>query len=88
MVKESDPWAIMSRYNWVNGSYVDEGKFLITNVFRNQWGFQGLVMSDWGATHSPLESLNAGHDLEMPAVFRTKLNITSALQSGQLHPCI
>ncbi|KAK9489075.1 glycosyl hydrolase family 3 N terminal domain-containing protein [Lipomyces doorenjongii] len=66
-VKAADPWAIMTSYNLLNGSYVDENKHLLTGLLREQWGgFQGLIMSDWGSVHSTSASLNAGHDLEMP----------------------
>ena len=63
LVKNSDPWALMTSYNLVNGTHADMSKFLITDVLREQWGFKGLVMSDWGGTNSTAPSLNAGHDL-------------------------
>ncbi|KIW13986.1 hypothetical protein PV08_06767 [Exophiala spinifera] len=85
-VKRADPWAIMTSYNLVNGKHADEHKELITDILRGQWGFKGLVMSDWGGTNSVAPSLNAGHDLEMPGppLKRTVDNIQRALQTGEL----
>ncbi|MEE4455025.1 glycoside hydrolase family 3 C-terminal domain-containing protein [Novosphingobium resinovorum] len=66
VVRESDPGFVMTAYNKVNGVYATDNKWLLTDVLRNEWGFDGAVMSDWGATHSTVEALNAGLDLEMP----------------------
>lgn len=76
----------MTSYNLVNGTHADSSKYLLTEVVRNQWGYKGHVMSDWGGTNSVESSLNAGHDLEMPgpAVHRTTENIQKALDSGAL----
>ena len=85
-VKKSDPWALMTSYNLINGTHADSNKQLITKVLREQWGFKGLVMSDWGGVNSTEESLNAGHDLEMPgpAQWRTLEKILSAIKAGKL----
>jgi beta-glucosidase len=66
VVKNARPWAVMSSYNYLNGTHVDMQKRLLTSILRDEWGFQGLVMSDWGGTNSTAESLAAGLDLEMP----------------------
>ena len=85
-VKNSDPWAVMTSYNLVNGVHADMSEFLITKVLREEWGFKGLVMSDWGGTNSTAESLMAGHDLEMPGPtkWRSGKQIQDALDSGAL----
>ena len=65
-VKNSDPWAVMSAYNRVNGEYCSDSHFLLTQVLRDQWGFSGLVVTDWGATNERVKGLASGLDLEMP----------------------
>ena len=66
IVKESNPHALMCAYNKINGEFCCENKWLLTDVLRNEWGFDGLVMSDWGATHDRVKGVAAGLDLEMP----------------------
>lgn len=85
IVKESKPHTMMCAYNGVNGEYCCQNKWLLTDVLRNEWGFEGLVMSDWGATHDRVKGVAAGLDLEMPgdtAICRKW--ITDAAQSGKL----
>ena len=67
-VKEGKPWTVMSSYNRVNGKHVCNTRELLTEILRNEWGFDGLVMSDWNATEqcSRAEAINAGNDLIMP----------------------
>ena len=65
-VKEGNPATVMGAYNHVNGEYCCENHFLLTEVLRKEWGFDGLVMTDWGAMHDRVKSLEAGLDLEMP----------------------
>ena len=65
-VKEGNPSTVMCSYNRVNGTYSAENKMLLTDILRNQWGFDGLVMSDWGAVSNRAHGLEAGLDLEMP----------------------
>lgn len=67
-IEEGDPWTIMSCYNRVNGLHVCNNKELLTDVLRGEWGYQGLVMSDWTATNqcSHAKAINAGNDLIMP----------------------
>lgn len=65
-IKEGGTWAVMSAYNKLGGTYASEHPRLLTTILRDEWGFDGLVMSDWGGTHSGAESIRAGLDLEMP----------------------
>ncbi len=66
-VTEAKVKAVMSAYNPVNGIWASENKHLLTDVLRNQWGFKGIVMSDWQGTYSAEKSIKAGLDLEMPS---------------------
>lgn len=66
IVKESKPHTLMCAYNKINGTYCCENKWLLSDVLRGEWGFDGLVMSDWGATHDRVKGVAAGLDLEMP----------------------
>jgi beta-glucosidase len=65
-VKEAKPWTVMCSYNRLNGTYASENYYLLTQVLREEWGFEGAVVSDWGANHSVVDSVEAGLDLEMP----------------------
>ena len=85
IVKQAHPETIMCAYNKINGEYCSENKWLLTDILRREWGFDGLVMTDWGATHDRLKMLCAGLDLEMPgdtAICRKW--IIDGLESGAL----
>ena len=68
-IKESNPWAVMSAYNKLNGVYCSENDYLLKAVLRDQWDYQGVVMSDWGATDDYIDAHNHGLDLEMPCAY-------------------
>ena len=66
VIKQAKPHTVMCAYNKINGTYCSENKWLLTDVLRDEWGFDGLVMTDWGCMHDRVRALNAGLDLEMP----------------------
>ncbi|MFN2926760.1 glycoside hydrolase family 3 C-terminal domain-containing protein [Lachnospiraceae bacterium YH-ros2228] len=85
VVKHGKPATVMCAYNQINGTYCSENKWLLTDVLRDEWGFDGVVMSDWGAVRDRVEALKAGMDLEMPgdtAICRRRL--LDALAEGSL----
>ena len=84
-IKKEKPWTVMCSYNKINGTYAAENHKYLTEVLRKEWGFDGYVMSDWGAVNSRVKDLQAGLDLEMPASngSNDKL-IVGAVQSGEL----
>ncbi len=84
-VKEGKPGAVMSSYNRVNGTFASENKWLLTDVLRAEWGFDGVVMSDWGGTHDRIAGIRAGEDLEMPGDTAVSLKkVYDALSDGSL----
>ncbi|MDR0596435.1 MAG: glycoside hydrolase family 3 C-terminal domain-containing protein, partial [Clostridiales Family XIII bacterium] len=85
VVREARPAAVMCSYNLVNGVYASENRWLLTDVLRGEWGFEGLVVSDWGATADRVKGLAAGLDLEMPGFggYNTR-RIMRAVRSGEL----
>ena len=85
MVKKEKPWTIMNAYNKLNGTYLCENKEMLTDVLRREWGFDGYVMTDWGAMNDRVEALKAGCNLEMPSCEgATDVEIVAAVQDGTL----
>ena len=85
VVTGAQPWTVMCAYNKVNGTYASEHHWLLTEVLREEWGYEGLVVSDWGAVHDRVAALAAGLDLEMPpAKNRSELAVVEAVSSGAL----
>jgi beta-glucosidase len=65
-IREANPWSVMSAYNKINGVYASENRWLLTELLRGEWDYDGVVVSDWGAVHDPVEAVEAGTDLRMP----------------------
>jgi beta-glucosidase len=85
VVTEARPWTVMCAYNKVNGTYASEHSWLLTEVLREEWGFDGLVVSDWGAVHDRVAALAAGLDLEMPPNLGVSdAAIVAAVRAGEL----
>lgn len=85
VVKQAKPWTIMCSYNQINGEYSCENKKLLTDILRDKWGFDGLVMTDWGAMNDRVKALAAGLDLEMPSSHgETDKLIVKAVKDGSL----
>ena len=88
-VKQAQPWTVMCAYNKVNGSYCSEHHYLISEILKTEWGFEGLVVSDWGAVHDRVASLRAGIDLEMPGPQERRVKaVVEAVRSGELDEAI
>ena len=84
-VTEGAPKAIMSAYNQVNGTYANENRELLLNTLRERWGFDGFVMSDWGASNDHVSGVQNGSALEMPAPgLDSAMNLIAAIKAGQL----
>lgn len=87
VVREAQPWAIMSAYNLVNGVYAHENPHLLTEVLRTEWGFDGAVISDWGGGNDAVAAVAAGGTIEMPSPgFDSARAIVEAVESGILSP--
>ncbi len=84
-VKKGKPWSVMSAYNQVNSEYCSESYTLLTKILRHEWGFEGVVISDWGATVDRVASVAAGMDLEMPgSSLETDASIVEAVTNRTL----
>lgn len=85
VVKDAQPWTVMCSYNRINGVYASEDPWLLTQVLRDDWGFDGLVVSDWGAVNDRVAGVAAGLDLEMPSSGgRTDAQLVAAVHAGEL----
>lgn len=84
-IKKAKPWTVMSSYNRINGEFVGDNKEYLTDILRKEWGFDGYVVSDWGAVNDRISSLGAGLDLEMPpGDYENDRLIVKAVQEGKL----
>ncbi len=84
IVKKSQPWTVMSSYNKVNGTYVTQSRRLLTDVLRNEWGFQGLVMSDWFGGQDATAQISAGNDLLEPGTKKQWDALIKSRENGEL----
>ena len=83
-VKESDPWTVMSSYNQVNGEFAQQSHGLLTTILRDEWGFKGIVMTDWGAKEGTMKAVIAGNDLMEPGN-QTEINrIIEGVNNGTI----
>jgi beta-glucosidase len=83
-VKKSQPWTIMSSYNRLNGSYTSEEYDLLTTILRKEWGYKGMVMTDWFGRKDPVKQMQAGNDLLMPGTAAQKKAILDAVEASTL----
>lgn len=84
-VKKAQPWTVMCSYNKVNGEYASENKTLLTDILKDEWGFEGFVVSDWGAVNERAKGLEAGLELEMPSSNGIgDKKIVDAIKNGRL----
>ncbi len=83
-IAKSDPWTVMSSYNRLNGEQAAESHWLLTQVLRDEWGYRGLVMSDWHGIKDRPASLAAGNDLDMPESQTRRDELLAAVRSGKL----
>jgi beta-glucosidase len=89
VVTAARPWLVMCSYNKVNGEYASQHRWLLTDVLREEWGFDGLVVSDWGAVHDRVAALRAGLDLEMPPKLGVSDRaIVAAVAAGDLDEAV
>ena len=83
-VKEAQPWTIMSSYNYNNGEHASQSYRLLTEILRNEWGFEGVVVSDWGAGYDEAAQIRAGNDLIQPGYNHNYYNLLKAVKDGSL----
>ena len=83
-VKESDPWTVMSSYNKVNGEYAQQSEGLLTTILRDEWGFRGIVMTDWGNKEGTVAAVHAGNDLMEPGMPNEIERIINGVKEGKL----
>lgn len=85
IVKDAQPWTVMNAYHILNGAYCSENNYIINDILKKEWGFEGLVVSDWGSVNDRVAGFKAGVDLEMPGPSKdNQAAIIAAVKSGQL----
>ena len=88
-VKKAQPWTIMNSYNKVNGVYASDNEYLQKKILRDEWGFEGIVVSDWGAVNDRVTGFKNGNELEMPSSFgHNDKKICDAVRNGKLSESI
>ncbi len=91
VVKESDPWTVMTSYNRINGQHTSESYELIMGILRGEWGFKGMVETDWGVKNDPVKEVKAGNDMKMPVGYPEDLKAAfdkGELTRADLEPCV
>ena len=83
-VKLADPWTVMSSYNKLNGEYTQQSHDLLTTILRDEWGFGGIVMTDWGTKEGTVKAVNAGNDLMEPGMQVEIDRIIAAVKAGEI----
>ena len=84
IINKARPWAVMCSYNKINGTFASENRLYMTDILRKEWGFDGCVISDWGATHNRVGAVAAGTDLTMPGEAETDEEIVAAVKEGKM----
>ncbi len=85
VIRKADPWTVMCSYNLINGEYASENDHLLREILREEWGYDGVVMSDWTAVYDRVKSLKAGLDLEMPGpAHYHAARLVAAVETGEL----
>jgi beta-glucosidase len=88
-VKQAQPWTVMCSYNKLNGTFASEHHHLLTEILKNEWGFEGLVVSDWGAVRDRVAALKGGLDLEMPGPQDRRIQaVVDAVRAGELDEAV
>ena len=88
-VKKAKPWTVMCAYNKLNGTHCSEHRYLLADILKQEWGFEGLVVSDWGAVHDRVASLRGGLDLEMPGPKDRRVQkVIEAVRAGELDEAV
>lgn len=87
-IRESNPWTVMTSYNKVNGEYASESGLLLDSILRQQWGYNGMVVTDWFGGKDAVKQMVAGNDLLMPGLKRQRKAIKEAVESGTLSDSI
>lgn len=88
-VTKAKPWTVMCSYNRINGTHASQNLWLLTDVLKKEWGFEGFVVSDWGAVRDRVAALKAGLDLEMPGPKQTRVNaVIEAVREGELDEAV